>query len=169
MPNFQTGLFAALSRFAVELIDHLGRTRGSSQVDPDLEQATGLLKYPGNVWLFNFSTSLMPTASSESQYIAVRRALIRYNDRLAAGNATYERRADNLISTLDRVGSDMGSASAFLDSYIQEGGGVVFDRTSDNVFYQTKGRLYGYYLVLRELGHDFAGVIKEKELGAAWD
>ncbi|MBN2752486.1 MAG: DUF2333 family protein [Rhodospirillaceae bacterium] len=169
MPNFQTGIFAALSRFAVELSDQLGRTRGSSQVDPDLEKAVGLLKYPGNVWIFNLSTSLMPTASSESQYIAARRALLRYNERLGTGKAVFERRADNLIATLDRIGNDMGSGSALLDRRIQEGGGVIFDRTSDDVFYQTKGRLYGYYLILRELGHDFSVIIKDKELDSAWD
>ncbi|MGE4527648.1 MAG: DUF2333 family protein [Rhodospirillaceae bacterium] len=169
MPNFQTGIVAALSRFAVELSDQLGRTRGSSQVDPDLETAVGLLKYPGNVWIFNFSTSLMPTASSESQYLAARRALVSYNERLGAGKAVFERRADNLIATLERIGNDMGSASALLDRRIEEGGGVIFDRTSDDVFYQTKGRLYGYYLVLREIGYDFAAVIKDKELTAAWD
>ncbi|WP_337996414.1 DUF2333 family protein [Oleispirillum naphthae] len=169
MPNFQTGLFAALSRFAVELSDQLGRTRGSSQVDPDLEKAVGLLKYPGNVWIFNFSTSLMPTASSESQYLAARRALVSYNERLGVGKAVFERRADNLIATLERIGNDMGSASALLDRRIEDGGGLIFDRTSDDVFYQTKGRLYGYYLILRELGADFAAVIKDKELTSAWE
>ena len=53
MPNFQLGMFSALSRFAIELSDQLGRTRGSSQVDPDVEKAVGLLKYPGDVWVFN--------------------------------------------------------------------------------------------------------------------
>jgi len=169
MPNFQSGIFAALSRFTVELADQLGRTRGSSSVDPDLSEAVGLLKYPGDVWIFNFSTSLMPTASSESQYKAARRALLRYNERLASGKAVFERRADNLIATLDRINSDTGSASALLDRQIHEGGGVLFDRTSDDVFYQTKGRLYGYFLILRELGHDFAPVIQDKELGTSWD
>ncbi len=169
MPNFQLGMIAALSRFTVEMSDQLGRTRGSSQVDPDLEKAVGLIKYPGNVWIFNLSTSFMPTASSESQYKAARRALLSYNQRLAAGKAVFEKRADNLIATLDRISSDTGSASALLDRRIQQGGGLIFDRTSDDVFYQTKGRLYGYYLILRELGHDFSSVIKDKELNTAWD
>jgi len=169
MPNFQIGIFAALSRFAVEMSDQLGRTRGSSQVDPDLEKAVGLLKYPGDVWIFNLSTSLMPTASSESQYKAALRAFRSYNQRLAAGKAVFEQRADNLIATLDRISNDTGSASALLDRRIQEGGGVIFDRESDDVFYQTKGRLYGYYLILRELGKDFSVIIKDKELDTAWD
>ena len=42
MPNFQRGIMAALGRFSTELMDQVGRTRGTSQVDRDLEQARGL-------------------------------------------------------------------------------------------------------------------------------
>ena len=68
MPNFQQGIIAALSRFAVELGDQIARTRGSSQIDRDLDTASGLLKYPGTVWIFDLAVSFAPTASSESQY-----------------------------------------------------------------------------------------------------
>ena len=57
MPNFQTGIIYALSRFAVDMTDQIGRTRGSSEADPDLDKAAGLLKYPPNVWIFDPSTS----------------------------------------------------------------------------------------------------------------
>lgn len=169
MPNFQLGMMSALSRFGTELADQLARTRGSSQIDPDVETAMGLLKYPGDVWIFNFSTSMLPTASSESQYMGAYRALGRYNERLAAATAVFERRADNLISTLDRISSDLGSSSAQLDRRIQQGGGLIFDRTSDDVFYRVKGRLYGTYMILKALGADFAIVIRDKELGGAWE
>lgn len=169
MPNFQLGMMSALSRFGTELADQLARTRGSSQIDPDVETAMGLLKYPGDVWIFNFSTSMLPTASSESQYMGAYRALGRYNERLAAATAVFERRADNLISTLDRISSDLGSSSAQLDRRIQQGGGLIFDRTSDDVFYRVKGRLYGTYMILKALGVDFAIVIRDKELGGAWE
>ncbi|MFQ5958119.1 MAG: DUF2333 family protein, partial [Alphaproteobacteria bacterium] len=87
MPNFQQGIIAALSRFAIELTDQIGRTRGSSEVDADLEKAAGLLKYSGTVWIFDLSTSWAPTASSEAQYRSAMRALAHYNERLAAGEA----------------------------------------------------------------------------------
>jgi hypothetical protein len=70
MPNFQQGIIYALSRFAIEMSDQIGRTRGSSEVDKNLDKAAGLLKYPGNIWVFDLSTSLMPTATSEKQYRA---------------------------------------------------------------------------------------------------
>lgn len=169
MPNFQRGIVAALSRFAIEMEDHIGRVRGSSPVDPDLKAARSHLNYSGEVWIFDFSTSWAPTASSEQQYRAARRALLRYNQRLAAGNAVFERRADNLQATIDRVAADLGSVSAQIDTRIREGAGAIIDTVSDDVFYSAKGRLYGYYLLLKALGKDYEAIIKEKQLANAWE
>ena len=168
MPNFQTGLIYALSRFAIEMTDALGRTRGTSQVDADLDKASGLLKYDGTTWVWEPSISLFPTASAERQYLAGRRGLERYNTRLAAGDATFDRRADNLIAFLDRVGADLGGASATLDERAMTSDSGWFDTAADDVFYATKGRLYGYYMILRELGIDFTEVLAEKNAAPTW-
>ncbi len=145
MPNFQMGIIAALSRFALELGDQIARTRGSSQIDQDLNTAVGLLKYPGTIWIFDLSTSFAPTASSESQYRRAMRALRDYNQRLAQGQAVFETRADNLQATLDRMAADLGSASAALDRDITERAGFWPDFGADDLFYANKGRLYAYY------------------------
>ncbi|MCW9044739.1 MAG: DUF2333 family protein, partial [Alphaproteobacteria bacterium] len=108
MPNYQQGVISALSRFAIEMSDQIGRTRGSSQVDSDLDKAAGLLKYSGTVWVFDFSTSIAPTATSEAQYRAARKSLLKYNTRLAEGNAVFESRADNLQATIERITADLG-------------------------------------------------------------
>ena len=168
MPNFQMGLVYAISRFAIEMTDVLGRTRGSSQADPDLDKASGLLKYDGTIWVWEPSTSLMPTASAERQYVAGQKSLASYNTRLGEGNAVYDKRADNLIAFLARVGSDLGSASAALDTRAMESDSGWFDTQADDIFYATKGRLYGYYLLLREIGIDFEEVIAEKKVDKAW-
>ena len=168
MPNFQQGMFYALSRFALEMSDQLGRTRGSSEVDKDLDKAAGLLKYPGTIWIFDFSTSLAPTASSEAQYRAARRSLLAYNKRLASGVAMFERRADNLQATLLRFTADLGSNSAVIDQHLTHAGGWGIDTKVDDIFYSAKGRLYGYYLLLRALGHDFDNVIGGRELTSSW-
>jgi hypothetical protein len=168
MPNFQMGIIAALSRFAIELGDQIARTRSSSQIDQDLNTAAGLLKYPGTVWIFDPSTSFGPTASSESQYRRAMRALLAYNQRLAQGQAVFETRADNLQATLDRMTADLGSASAAIDRGITERSGFWPDFGADDLFYADKGRLYAYYLLLRALGADFDKVIRERDLGAAW-
>lgn len=169
MPNYQQGMIYALSRFAVEMSDQLGRARGSSQVDPDLDRAAGLLRYPGDRWIFDFSTSLVPVASSDSQYRSASEALRRYNERLGAGNAVFERRADNLLGTINRIASDLGSSSAIISEHLESGGGWLIDPAADDIFYSIKGRMYGYYMIMRALKTDFAGIIEAAGLTNVWD
>ena len=169
LPNFQVGLRDALGRFAIEMADKIGRNRGSSAVDPDLEDAMGKLRYSPYTWVWDLRVSLLPTSSTEAQYRAARRALLRYNHRLAAGEAVFERRADNLQTLIDRVNADIGSDSARIAERVEAFGGIVFDSRSDDLFYRTKGRVYGYYMILRELGADFAGILAEKQAQKVWD
>ncbi len=169
MPNYQIGMVGALARFAFELTDQIGRSRGSSQTDPDLQQAAGLLQYSGKVWVWDPTVSLLPTATTEQQYRGARAALLSYNRRLGDGRAVFERRADNLLSTLDRVALDLGSSSAAIDAHIAEHSGGVIDFTADDVFYAVKGQVYAYYLVLRELKQDFAPVIRERDVDRVYD
>ncbi|HYM32496.1 MAG TPA: DUF2333 family protein [Candidatus Cybelea sp.] len=168
MPNFQQGIMASLGRFAFEMTDQLGRARGSSRADPDLQKAAGLLQYPGDRWLLNFSNSLLPGASSVSQYRDARNALIAYNRRVAEGSASFERRSDNLQAAIDRIAADLGSASAVIDQHVSENSHQWIDWHSDDVFYSVKGQSYAYYLLLRELGRDYEAVLKEKELSNVW-
>lgn len=167
-PNYQQGIVYALSRFAVEMTDQIGRTRGSSEADADLDRAAGLLKFPGNVWVYDISTSFLPTASSESQYRAARRALLAYNLRLASGQAVFERRADNLLATIDRIAADLGSASSTIDQHLARPRPFLMDTQADDIFYSVKGRLYGYSLLLSAIGADFEPVMKEKQLTTVW-
>jgi hypothetical protein len=169
MPNFQSGIMAALGRFSTELMDQLGRTRGSSQTDRDLEQARGFLNEQPNIWIWQPSVSLMPSATSAQKYRAGRDKLIAYNKRLAAGQASFERRADNLQALLDRIANDHGSDSAVINQHIIEKAGDLFDSRCDDIFYFNKGRLYANYLLMRDLGVDFESVIKEKGLSNAWN
>ncbi|NBX02878.1 MAG: DUF2333 family protein [Alphaproteobacteria bacterium] len=167
MPAFQRGVITGLSRFAVSLSDQIARTRGSSQIDPDLQNAVGLLKYSPNVWMFNPDVSWLPTASSAKQYQSAIKSLAAYNERLAGGKATFERRADNLMQTLDGMASDLGSASSALETHIETRSSLAFGASAD-LYYYNKGLLYANYLLLREMEKDFADVIKEKQLQNAW-
>ena len=169
MPNFQRGIMAALGRFSTELMDQLGRTRGSSQTDRDLEQARGFLNEQPNVWIWQPTVSIWPSATSAQKYRAGRDKLMAYNTRLASGQAVFERRADNLQALIDRIANDHGSDSAAIDQHIIEQAGNLFDRQCDDIFYFNKGRLYANFLLLRALGSDFEGVIRERGLTNAWN
>ena len=162
-PNFQLGTIYAVSRFAMELGDVLGRVRGTSAIDANLNKAAGLLKYDGTTWYWG-QGNIIPKPKAETQYQEAVEYLEAYNHDVAAGKSTYDKRADNLIAFLDRVTADLGSASAELDARAQAGGGYL-DFDADDVFYNAKGKLYGYYMILSALGEDFALVVKEKQAG----
>jgi len=167
MPNYQLGMVYAMSRFAIELGDYLGRVRGSSSMDPNLDQAAGLLKYDGTTWYWG-QGNILPMPTAESRYREAAKELTTYNTRVGAGQANYDKRADNLIAFLDRVAADLGSASAALDSRVTESDAGYFDTKADDLFYDIKGRLYAYHMILREIGVDFEAVIAQKQATGIW-
>jgi len=169
MPNYQQGIVSALARFGFELTDQIGRTRGSSQTDPDLQITAGLLQYPADVFEWDPSVSFLPTASSETQYKKARNSLINYNKRLAEGRAVFEKRGDNLLATLDRIALDLGSSTAVIDKHIAEHSGAYVDFLADDLFYGFKGQSYAYFMILKALSEDFENLIQERELGNAWE
>ncbi len=168
MPAYQQGIISALARFSFELADQIGRTRGSSEIDGDLKNASGLLQYSGTVWVWDPSVSLAPTATSEEQYEKARKALENYNRRLADGKAVFERRGDNLLATMERIALDLGSSSAVLERQVAEHSSDFVDFQADDMFYNVKGQTYAYYVVLRALGGDFENVLRERELSGVY-
>jgi len=168
MPAYQQGIISALARFSFELADQIGRTRGSSEIDADLKNASGLLQYSGTVWVWDPSVSLAPTATSEEQYEKARKALENYNRRLADGKAVFERRGDNLLATMERIALDLGSSSAVLERQVAEHSSDFVDFQADDLFYNVKGQTYAYYVVLRALGGDFENVLRERELAGVY-
>lgn len=169
MEAYQQGIVYALSRFSFEMADALGRSRGSSAVDPDLDKAAGLLRFPGDVWHFDLATSLAPSVTSEAQYLAAADALRSYNQRLATGQAVFDPRRDNLLATVSRIEADISSKANLLVDHVERvaSGQSVVSRSND-VFFSTKGRLYGYLMVLRALGEDFSDVIEREGLTFVW-
>jgi hypothetical protein len=119
--------------------------------------------------MFDFSTSYLPTTPSQDQYLAAQALLGKYNERLAKGQATFDRRADNLMEALDGIANDLGSSSADIDTRIRDYSGRFFDSGAADQFYLVKGRLYADLLLLRELKRDFADIIKEKQLDKTWE
>ena len=169
MPSFQRGLMYAISRFALELTDQIGRSRGSSQVDPDLDMAAGALRFDGTIWYFQPSISWAPTTPAEDHYRTAAKSLMVYNRRLVDGKAIFDKRPDNLTGVLQRMSADLGSASATVDKHLHDKGGKFFNHDADNVFYSNKGRMYGYYMIMKELGKDYAKVIEERDLTSVWN
>ncbi|MEL6196792.1 MAG: DUF2333 family protein [Pseudomonadota bacterium] len=172
LPNmryYQQGVVYGLSRFAFELADTLGRSRGATAVDPDLDRAAGLLRFPGDVWIFDFEKTWTPVVTSEEQYMSAVRALEAYNRRVAAGEAVFDPRQDNLMAALGRIEADVSSKINVLADHVERVaiGDRVTSRTNE-VFYVTKGRLYAYAMLMKSIEEDFADIIQGQGLGVVW-
>ena len=60
MKNFQMGEQYAVSRFAGEMADLLGRDRGAGDTDPDLRKAKGALSFDPAIWSIVTSNGSVP-------------------------------------------------------------------------------------------------------------
>lgn len=167
MPNFQRGMMRAISRFTMEMENQIGRLRGSSAIDTDLERATGLLQFPTDTWVFDLDQSFLPIQPADTQFEAAARALRAYNTRIAQDLAVFETRADALAMTVERMAGELGSRAAIVDEHVSRDGSII-DFVSDDIFYFNKGMAYATYLLLRELGRDFDAVIRAQGLTRVW-
>lgn len=165
--SFQRGINQAVRRTAIELVDTLGRVRGTSQIDQDLQDARGAITFDEETWYFGLNP-FGPKTPTPSFYRTAIRGFNAFNDRLEACNATFDARADNLIQFLDRIASDIGSTSDIIRDRSQNFNGGWFDTRADDRFWFAYGQLYGYYGILTAARADFAEVISQRNLSALW-
>jgi hypothetical protein len=166
--SFQRGINQAVRRTSVELVDTLGRVRGTSQVDADLQDARGALQFDEYTWYLGWNPP-GPKTPTPSYYRTAIKKLRSFNTRLAACQATFDARADNLIQFIDRIANDIGSTSAILKDRAENHNNGWFDTRADDRFWFAYGQLYGYYGILTAAEADFDAVIKEKKLTTLWD
>lgn len=94
--SFQRGINAAVRRTAIELVDNIGRLRGTSQIDGDLQKARGNLQFAEDAWYFGLNP-FGPKTPTPSYYRSAIKDLRAFNGRLENCQATFDARADNLI------------------------------------------------------------------------
>jgi len=169
MPSFQHGMLDSFRRFTISLNDQLGRTRGSSPADPDLELAAGDIRYAANRWIWNADRWWAINLTAEESYRRAAKELRSYNKRLAAGQATFDSRTDNLKATLDGFANDLGATSAAINDLVGKTAGWPWNVQAAELFYRAQGELYGCYMILSGLRSDAAQVLKEKNLDPVYD
>ncbi|MFZ2101292.1 MAG: DUF2333 family protein, partial [Oricola sp.] len=163
---FQLGINQVLRRTTTELVDTLGRVRGTSQIDQNLQDARTALAYPEDTWYISTRGPVQATPSRYRQALGHLRA---FNEDLGACQASFDARADNMMQFLDRVAGDIGSTSDILRSRIEQSNAGWFDPRADDRFWFAYGQLYAYYGVLQGARSDFAAIIQERNLAALWD
>ena len=170
--SFQRGVHQAIQRTTVELTDTLGRIRGTSEVNKDLQSARSAVQFDEFTWYFNpfdGKRPFGPTTKTPTYYRGAIKQLNKFNDDLANCKATFDVRADNLRTLVDRIAKDIGSTSASIKKRSEISNAGWFDVLADNQFMFAKGQLYGYYGILRGAHADFRDIIEKRNLGDIWD
>jgi hypothetical protein len=184
--NFQMGALRAVRRVSIELVDLLGRARGTSAANPLLEDARNALQWSERSWVINpFDDRLqLISASATASYRNAIRALNDYNDQLMNCNATFDSRGDNLFQLLDRVSNDIGGMQAELAERSKglrwdieakqfvEGSGNnrgFFDFRADDLFYRAHGLVWAYHGIMQAARIDFGDIIAGANLTNIWN
>ncbi len=166
--TFQRGVHRAIRSTAIELQEALGRTRGTSQRDSNLNTALGLLQ----ISEYNWYVGLNPPGVKQTSWASYRNAIKEfntYNTNLEACRASFDARADNLSGLMDRIAKDIGSTTAVIKRRAESHNGGWFDTRADNIFMEAHGQLYGYLGILRAARYDFQDIIEKRALASLWD
>lgn len=166
--SFQRGVHQAIRRTAVELVDTIGRVRGTSQIDQNLQDARGAVEFDEETWYFGLRP-FGPKTPSPSFYRTAILSLRAFNDRLLKCEVVFNARADNLAKFVDRIASDIGSTADILSRQAQSTNAGWFDSRADDRFWFAYGQLYGYYGILKAARHDFKSIVDTRGLGPLWD
>jgi hypothetical protein len=139
--------------------DEVAKTNRASGKDKDFDTATNLLSYDPSLWYTGKKGDFgIQSFTAASSYGDAAKALESFNDRYASGDANFDPRANNLREVLIRFSSSLGDVTDTLSRQMNRGGDTpgALDGTNDDVFYHSKGVVYAYNMVLRELGRDAA-------------
>jgi len=163
---FQLGINQVLRRTTTELVDALGRARGTSRIDQNLQDARTALAWDEDAWYVGLRGPTRPTPSVYREAITKLRT---FNTSLEKCEATFDARADNLLQFLDRISGDIGSTSDILRGQLEASDAGWFDPRADDRFWFAYGQLYAYYGMLHATRTDFSAVIRERNITTLWD
>ncbi|MDD9910243.1 MAG: DUF2333 family protein [Ahrensia sp.] len=164
---FQLGINQAVRRVSIELVDRLGRVRGTSGIDANLQKARESLAYDEDSWYFSLDP-FGPRSTTQANYRSARRSLLQFNQELAACRSNFDARPDNLLQFIDRITSDIGATSDILRTRMEASNAGWFDPRADDRFWFAYGQLYAYNGILAATRLDFAEVFRNRNLEQIW-
>ncbi|MBB4188389.1 hypothetical protein GGE07_005065 [Sinorhizobium terangae] len=165
--SFQRGINQAIRRTSVELVDSLGRVRGTSGINNDLQSARGNIQFDEETWYFGINP-FGPKTPTPSFYRAAMHDFRKFNVSLGKCEAIFDGRSDNMVEFLDRIANDLGNTSAIIRERSEFHNGGWFDTRADDRFWFAFGQLYGYYGILSAAGADFENVVAQRGLTPIW-
>ncbi|MGG6896486.1 DUF2333 family protein [Rhizobium sp. BR 315] len=165
--SFQRGVNSVVRRTSAELVDTIGRVRGTSGINSDLQKARGNLQFDESSWYFGLHP-FGPKTPSPSYYRAAIANLRSFNADLSSCKTIFDGRADNLLQFVDHIAGDLGSTVNILADRSQNYSYGWFDTRADDRFWFAYGQLYASYGILSAAGADFQQVIAERNASVLW-
>ena len=153
VPNFQLG-----SKNATKYII---KRMASLYLDTPLKEASQLLDYPSNIWLFSQTKDDKLSPGSAKQY---RKALTYISDFSKTETIRHPLNLNNLLYQIETIDSLLTSALKDINKQTTEHSTDFIDNKSDNIFFYTQGTLYTIHYYLSGLGKDYQDYIVENEL-----
>jgi len=172
--NFQLGVLESIRYSTRVLRDKLSRLRTTDKIDPDAEAAFVFFSNDPFKWIL---------PSAESKFRAGVKSLKAYQTRLAAGQADFYPRADNLNELLDQYVSLLGGVNTRLSNAPRQKIPVITEETAgdaytkgekrvqvavpwtqvDDNFYYARGVAYGLRHMMMAVQHDFQNILDVKK------
>ncbi|MFJ6325787.1 MULTISPECIES: DUF2333 family protein [unclassified Rhizobium] len=165
--SFQRGVNSIVRRTSAELVDTIGRVRGTSGINSDLQKARGNLQFDESSWYFGLHP-FGPKTPTPSYFRAAITNLRSFNTDLSSCKTIFDSRADNLLQFVDHIAGDLGSTANILAERSQNHSYGWFDMRADDRFWFAYGQLYASYGILSAAGVDFQQVIAERNVGVLW-
>jgi hypothetical protein len=183
----QIGMLDVSRRLAIEMIDSLGRVRGTSAQNEKLAAAQASLRIDENAWYLNspFAENINTISpSAEQSYKRAADLYEDYNRELADCEAVFDARADNLREVLSRFTATLGDTIVELGKRsksltydpdaerFKHGEGnawAILDMHADNHFHRARGKVYALHGILQGLRADFHHVIADRNAVDVWD
>lgn len=164
---FQLGVNKALRRTSIELVDRLGRVRGTSGINQNLQEARTGLAYDEDSWYFSLDPFGFRT-TTQTNYRRAREKLLDFNKELETCVTNFDARPDNLLEFLDRITKDIGSTSDILRTRMEASNMGWLDPRADDRFWFAYGELYAYSGILAAARVDFGEVVSNRNLEQIW-
>ena len=162
-PSFQLGINQVMRRTTTELVDTLGRVRGTSADRPEpagrARRRSPATKRPG------ISACARPARNADAKLLPRTRSQAARIQRPAWSNARSRSTRAPTICCCSSTASPATSARPptilrVADRILRRG---WFDPRADDRFWFAYGQLYAYYGILTRRAVDFSGVISERD------
>ncbi|MEP1209395.1 MAG: DUF2333 family protein [Rhizobiaceae bacterium] len=164
---FQLGINKALRRTSIELVDRLGRVRGTSGINQNLQEARTGLAYDEDSWFFSMDPFGFRT-TTQTNYRRAGERLVAFNQELETCVTNFDARPDNLLEFFDRITKDIGSTSDILRTRMEASNLGWLDPRADDRFWFAYGELYAYSGILAAARADFSEVVATRNLDQLW-